>query len=189
MEHYISQYIDNELSLDEKIYFLERIHKDQAFRNETFSLLELEKIIRVGLKHKEHEISPYPVKKRNVVRSLGYALAASLVISFSFLLGKQQVTTPQEIGVQTSSDVVTNYRFIIHQEETAKVEIAGSFTNWAKVPLTSSGSRGYWEITLPLKQGEHRYSFIIDGTSLIPDPTIAAQEPDDFGTINSIIDV
>ena len=35
--------------------------------------------------------------------------------------------------------------------------------------------------------GEHRYSFIVDGNRLLPDPTVAAQEPDDFGAINSIL--
>ncbi len=188
MEHYISQYIDNELSLDEKIYFLERFHKDPSFRNETFSLLSLEKIIRVELQSAEQETLSYPVKKRTWTRSLGYALAASIVISFSFLFGNQLITQ-HETAVHTAPGAVTNYRFIIHQEETAQVEIVGSFTNWTRVPLASDGSNGYWEITLPVEQGEHRYSFIINGTSLIPDPTIAAQEPDDFGTINSIIDV
>lgn len=188
MEHYISQYIDNELSLDEKIYFLERIHNDRSFRNETFSLLNLEKVIRAELKNTKQEISSYPVKKRTWGRSLGYALAASLVISFSFLFGNQ-LMTQHETAVHPAIDAVTKYRFVLYQEETAQVEIVGSFTNWTKVPLSSDGSSGYWEITLPVEQGEHRYSFIIDGASLIPDPTIAAQEPDDFGTINSIIDV
>ncbi len=81
------------------------------------------------------------------------------------------------------------HRFVIFQQDSKKVEITGSFTNWQKIPLVPVGQGGYWEITLEVPAGEHRYSFIVDGVHPQPDPTVAIRETDDFGTMNSILNV
>ena len=66
-------------------------------------------------------------------------------------------------------------------------EIAGTFTNWQRIPLQPAGLSGYWEITLEIPPGEHAFSYILDGNKILADPTIDVQEEDDFGTINSIL--
>jgi len=81
------------------------------------------------------------------------------------------------------------HRFVIHNQKAQRVEISGSFTNWKNVPLVPSGTNGYWEISLKLPAGEHHYTFIIDGSKPLPDPTVATQESDDFGSTNSILKV
>ena len=81
------------------------------------------------------------------------------------------------------------HRFVLFDKESEKIEITGSFTHWQKLPLTPAGPGGYWEITLAVPEGEHRYSFIKNGGYPLPDPTVATQEADDFGTINSILNV
>ena len=42
----ISGYIDNELSLDEKIYFVEIVHEKASFKASAVDLLNQEKLIR-----------------------------------------------------------------------------------------------------------------------------------------------
>ena len=49
------------------------------------------------------------------------------------------------------------------------------------------GSSGYWEIRLELPEGEHRYSYVLEGGQTFADPTVTAQELDDFGGKNSIL--
>jgi hypothetical protein len=51
------------------------------------------------------------------------------------------------------------------------------------------GSSGYWDITVNLPSGEHRFTYILDGKKRFTDPTVPARELDDFGGRNSIISV
>jgi len=78
---------------------------------------------------------------------------------------------------------------VIYQPEAERVELAGSFSGWNKIPLKHAGSSGYWEITLELSEGDHRFSYIIEGNLRLADPTIAVRETDDFGGENSILTV
>jgi 1,4-alpha-glucan branching enzyme len=79
------------------------------------------------------------------------------------------------------------YRFVIFQPEAKEAHIVGSFTGWRTVPMRKVG--GYWQITLPLQAGEHRFSYLIDGRQQVTDPTLPVREPDDFGGENSILEV
>jgi hypothetical protein len=42
-------------------------------------------------------------------------------------------------------------------------------------------SSGYWELTLPIALGEHRFAYILGGGCKIFDPTLPAKGKDDFG--------
>ena len=81
------------------------------------------------------------------------------------------------------------YRFVLFQPDAGQVEISGSFTGWKPTPMRKTGLNGYWETTLELDHGEHRFNYIIEGRDRIPDPTIIIREKDDFGGINSILKV
>jgi 1,4-alpha-glucan branching enzyme len=81
------------------------------------------------------------------------------------------------------------YRFVIYQPEAQRVELTGSFQGWKKIPLKNAGNSGYWEVTLELPEGDHRFSYIIEGSRRLADPTIAVRETDDFGGENSILTV
>ena len=49
------------------------------------------------------------------------------------------------------------------------------------------GKSGYWQITLDVPPGEHRYSYTLDGSRQLADPTVESRESDDFGAENSIL--
>ena len=127
-------------------------------------------------------------KPKRSLHSLGLALAACVLLVLSFLVGANFYPEGEPVDQSISLVPATvQHRFVIFQQGSAQVEITGSFTEWRKVALKQTSSEGYWEITLNVPSGEHRYSFIIDGNKLLPDPTVATKEPDDFGTINSIL--
>jgi len=189
MEHFISMYIDNELSLDEKILFINQVYGNKSYTDDTVSMLEQEKILAAVLNQQAPETAlPSSVVSRPM-HSIGLAVAACVLLVLSFLAGAsfapQNTPLPQTVSIPTT----VHHRFVFLQQESVQVEIIGSFTNWQKVPLFPTGSEGYWEITMEVPYGEHRYSFIVDGTKFFPDPTVAAQEPDDLGAINSILSV
>lgn len=182
-------YIDNELSLDEKILFINHVYGNKTYTDDAVSMLEQEKILSAALNQHAPETAVDLSSASRPMHSLGLAVAACVLLVLSFLAGAN--FTPRSMGLpQTASIPATvQHRFVILQQESVQVEIIGSFTNWQKVPLIPSGSEGYWEITMDVPYGEHRYSFIVDGTELLPDPTVAAREPDDLGAINSILSV
>lgn len=180
-DHLISMYIDDELSLDDKIDFVETVHENKYFKDDALDLLRQEKLIRSevvesmpALRIRE-QITPWHLKLFKPVAAVAAGLAAAAVLFFIFL-------SPQEPTLRP-------YRFVIYQPETERVELTGSFSGWKKIPLKHAGNSGYWEITLELPEGEHRFSYIIEGNRKLTDPTIAVRESDDFGGENSILTV
>jgi hypothetical protein len=181
-DHLISMYIDNELSMDDKIVFVETIHEDENFKNETVNLLQQEKLIRSevvdhlpALNITKHRNAWHVKRFRPFVAAAAAGLAAAAILFFGFY-------PPQEHPMRP-------YRFVIYQPEAQHVELAGSFSGWKRIPLKLTGQSGYWETTLDLPEGEHRFSYIIEGSRRLTDPTIAVRETDDFGGENSILRV
>lgn len=190
MDHFISMYIDDELSLNEKIMFLEKVHGNRPYTDEAISLLKQEKELCVVFNQSAPEISLPPSQQSRPPHLFAWATAAILLLVLSFLAGTN-IPRPQKTSEQLARKPhpVVHRRFVIHQRASEQVEISGSFTNWQRVALIPTGAEGYWEVTLQVPYGEHRYSFIIDDSKRLPDPTVLAKESDDFGTVNSIINV
>ena len=187
MNYLISMYIDNELSIDEKIVFVEHIHADRRLTDDAVLFLEQEKALRSALAQEAPAVA-LPFLERAgfsfwAPKPLGLALAASLLILVALFF----TFTPQPQTDFHPPSAAQQHRFVIYQSGIRQIEIAGSFTNWQRIPLQPSGSTGYWEITLDIPPGEHAFSYILDGDTILADPTIPAQEKDDFGTVNSIL--
>jgi len=187
MNYLISMYIDNELSIDDKILFVEHVHADQLFMDDTVSFLQQEKALRSSLPERVPDVIP-PFMQRPkftfwVPKALGVAFAVSLLILVALYLTHRQ--PPQTVFLPTPAK--HQHRFVIYESGIKQVEIAGSFTNWQRIPLQPAGSTGYWEITLEIPPGEHTFSYILDNNKILADPTIPVKEKDDFGTINSIL--
>jgi hypothetical protein len=66
----------------------------------------------------------------------------------------------------------------------SSVQLAGSFTNWQPVYDLHQVAPNQWVISVPLPQGVHDYSFVLDGTRWVPDP-YAPSVNDGFGGTNS----
>jgi len=187
MNYLISLYIDNELSIDDKISFVEHVHADQRFTDDAVSFLKQEKALSSSLTEQVPDVVlpflPPPKLSFWAPKPLGIAFAASLLILvalFSMQTQAPQIDSP-------ASPASHQHRFVIYQSGVKQIEIAGSFTNWQPIPLQPAGSTGYWEITLEIPPGEHAFSYILDGDKILADPTISVKEKDDFGTANSIL--
>ncbi|MFC1811097.1 glycogen-binding domain-containing protein [Thermodesulfobacteriota bacterium] len=180
MNYNISMFIDNEMNVDDKIDFIETMQKDKSFTDEVLELLHQEKLIQSDVV--EHipsakVMTPFSWKRffSPFFQPMGLvtsALAATVIYLF--------LTVPSPIP----SPVVK--RFVVYKPNVSQVEITGSFTEWERVPMQKIGNSGYWEVTYELKEGEHRFTYLIEGQQPFADPTILTREPDDFGGENSI---
>ena len=183
MDYLASMYIDNELDLDEKVLFVDRVHSDQPFYRDTRALLHQEKLLRMPPDTSMLPVRP-PVDAgvghwfRKMLQPMIYAatgFAAAGLLLFNL------VTTP------TPAQCFN--RFVIYEPAAHQVELAGSFTGWQRTRMEPIGNSGYWELRLHLPSGEHRFAYILDGSRQMADPTLPVREMDDFGGENSILSV
>ena len=138
----ISMYIDNELSLDDKIVFVETIHEYENFKDDTVNLLQQEKLIRSevvdhipALDIKEHRNAWH----LNLFRPFAAAAAGLVAAAILFIVFYPRQEHPP-----------LPYRFVIYQPDAQHVELAGSFSGWKKIPMKLAGQSGYREATLDL---------------------------------------
>jgi 1,4-alpha-glucan branching enzyme len=80
--------------------------------------------------------------------------------------------------------------FIFVNASASKVAIVGDFNDWdAGVSELRRVEKGVWAITIPLAPGRYHYTFVVDGTTWVPDPAAPRTLEDDFGRPNSVITV
>jgi len=181
MDNLNSLFIDDEMTIEEKISFVRHLKKDPSTGDEVLHLLKQEMLLRgevVTHVPKTTFATPTPWEKIRVFmaqpkRLIPASMAAAIAILILFLWSPQAVLQPN--------------RFVIYRPDVTRAEITGSFTDWQRIPMQAVGSSGYWEIVLALPEGEHRFSYILDGQDSFPDPTILTREQDDFGGQNSVL--
>ena len=183
MDTLASQYIDNELDLDEKVLFVDRIHSQPRFYADARDLLQQERLLRQLPDTALLPVRPpetagagsrlYRLMKPLLYSAAGFAAAGLLFFSLMTTRAPQPPVN----------------RFVIYEPDARQVELAGSFTGWQRQPMQSVGDSGYWELILRVPVGEHRYAYILDGSRRMADPTLPVREKDDFGGENSILKV
>ena len=180
-DYIISLFIDDEMSIDEKIEFVEMVHADAATKDETVGLLQQERLIRDDVSYRIPSVTLRGKRRFGVAlwRPAGI-FAAGLVAALLLMF----FVTPQQDKM-----MLATHRFVLYQPDVSRVEITGSFLGWEAVPMRKSGTSGYWEVVLEVPTGEHRLCYILEGRRRIPDPTIPIREKDDFGGENSILAV
>lgn len=81
-------------------------------------------------------------------------------------------------------------QFVLVAPNAKKVAVAGDFNGWdahhAGFQAVHRGG-GVWSVTARVPVGHHRYSFVVDDTMWVADPTAPRVVDDDFGTTNSAI--
>ena len=70
-----------------------------------------------------------------------------------------------------------------------QVQLVGTFSNWMPGVFRLKGpdALGYWVIDIKLPPGRHEYSFLINGSRLVPDDDGELLRADGFGHENSVL--
>ena len=108
--------------------------------------------------------------------ALAGAGAIAILVSVLYVRDTPITTVPateQHVFVQFRLDAMA-----------ARVQLAGSFTNWEPRYELRESAPGVWMITIPLTQGVHDYAFVVDGQQWVADP-FAPQIDDGFGGTNN----
>ena len=181
MDELNSLFIDDEMTIEEKISFVHHLKKDPSTGDDVLHLLKQEMLLRGEVVTQSPKITFASITPWEKIwafmlqpkRLVTASLAAAVAVLIFFLWSPQEVLQPN--------------RFVIYRPDVTRAEITGSFTDWQRVPMHAVGSSGYWEIILALPEGEHRFSYILNGQDSFPDPTILTREEDDFGGQNSVL--
>jgi hypothetical protein len=80
-------------------------------------------------------------------------------------------------------------KFVLIAPKAARVSVVGDFNDWnaGATPMTNQGTDGAWTVFVPLEPGLHTYSFVIDGTHFVPDPTAPVAPDDGYGHQSSVV--
>lgn len=183
MEYLSSMYIDNEMDLADKRRFIEKIRSDREFYTLTLELLAQEQQLRQQPVWIERPVEkkwrrPLRFVLGRIFKPLGFAAAGSAAAVLIMFAATSRPAT---------GDV--NHRFVLFEPAANQVELAGSLTDWQRIPMQRIGDSGYWELNLRTTAGEHRFTYILDGQRRMADPTLPVSEMDDFGGYNSILRV
>jgi len=188
-EHLISLYIDNELTLKEKIDFVETVAADEIFTRDTCALLRQEQTLVAVLAgtSPKHHVAPRPAGQKwlNILRPKMVAVGLAGVALYclvAFFPFARYLVPPAVPGDQ-------NYRFVLYLPEAGDASVIGTFSDWSPIPMQRVGDSGYWTLNLQLAPGEYRYNYLIEQHTRIYDPTIPDRETDDFGGENSILNI
>jgi hypothetical protein len=93
--------------------------------------------------------------------------------------------------VSTLRDTLRLVRLMFDAPDARRVAVAGDFNRWdadATLLAREQGSRA-WSVTLALREGEHRYAFVVDGTRWVPDPRAERTARGEDGRIYSLLHV
>jgi len=126
-----------------------------------------------------------PVPKTPGRPLIAAALAAGIAAVFAFgvLVGRRTA------GPLVAERAPRTIEFVLRTAADSAVTLVGDFNNWdpRATPL-HPGSGGVWTVTVPLRPGRYRYTFIVDG-SWRRDPAAPRALEDDFGRPTSVITI
>jgi hypothetical protein len=114
------------------------------------------------------------------------ALAAGIAAAFAAGLLVGRWSAAPSVGPAS----VRPIEFALRTPADSAVVLVGDFNDWnpAATPLHRA-SDGLWSVTVPLRPGRYRYTFIVDGTRWRRDPAAPPALEDDFGTPTSVITI
>jgi len=81
-------------------------------------------------------------------------------------------------------------QFVLVAPDAKKVAVVGDFNGWDRSHAGYQAQHrggGVWSVTAPVPVGHHRYSFVVDDSVWVADPTAPRVVDNDFGMPNSAI--
>jgi hypothetical protein len=81
-------------------------------------------------------------------------------------------------------------QFVLVAPDAKKVAVVGDFNGWDASHVAYQAQQrggGVWSVTAPVPVGHHRYSFVVDDSLWVADPTAPRVIDTDYGLPNSAI--
>jgi hypothetical protein len=133
------------------------------------------------------------------ITPLGWGLAAASLVLFASLgvvhakedlhraarpIAKALFATP------AAAAAPQRVQFVLVAPDAKKVAVVGDFNGWDASHVAYQARQrggGVWSVTAPVPVGHHRYSFVVDDSLWVADPTAPRVVDTDYGLPNSSI--
>lgn len=92
--------------------------------------------------------------------------------------GAKKATPPQRV------------QFVLVAPDAKKVAVVGDFNGWDSQHVQYQAQHrggGVWSVTAPIPVGHHRYSFVVDDSVWVVDPSAPRVTDNDYGVTNSAL--
>ena len=98
-------------------------------------------------------------------------------------------TKSNSTAAQPRVSQIQEVTFAVYEPRAEQVFLCGAFNGWSPnaTPLTRKENRD-WKTTLALAPGSYEYKFVVDGNWKL-DPRTWETVSNDFGTLNSVVEV
>ena len=138
-------------------------------------------------------VAAWMVTARTVRLSPLGGLAAAAVV-LTALLGGRALLGPGAESAPLGAPLAADGRavqFVVAVPTASTVALVGDFNDWnaEATPMRPVPGDGVWTVLVPLGPGRYRYSFLVNGTEWLTDPTAPRTMEDDFGRPNSVVTV
>ena len=133
--------------------------------------------------------------QRMRVRPLTLGLATAVLAALLLLPRANPVTTlpvqPGPITQAAGTGGPIYVQFVFAAKEAQSVAVAGDFNSWQAdgIALRDADGDGVWTALIPLRPGQHKYMFIVNGKEWVTDPGADRFVDDGFGMRNAVVTV
>lgn len=119
-----------------------------------------------------------------ISRALGLVLLGTIL-----MVGLVGCAKTKVVKLESPKSLAGMVPFTILAPGAKQVNLVGSFNAWGKnaTPMKIMDSSGLWSVDVPLKEGEHTFMYLIDGTRWITPPLAEDFVTDSFGHLNGVV--
>jgi len=207
----IHEFLDGELSPEERRDLLDRVNSDPLLKREFDDLRSVVEMVETGERlavppaFTSQVMRRLPAPKVSFrkrvssfffgARVLRWNMATALVTLCLVVIATGALLQMQKKGkvVSYQSSVEKSSRTVVisFQAPQAKaVAVAGDFNQWSiEKGLMEKKSDGVWTLEVPLEPGTYHYMFVVDGEVWVSDPNAELYRDDGFGNKNSVLRV
>jgi hypothetical protein len=135
------------------------------------------------------------------VSPLASGIAATLLLAVALSVGHALGVLRSTRGTNGRPDVAVErgangtatrraVQFVLVAPTARKVQVVGDFNDWDASHVEYRAQHrggGVWSVTAAVPEGHHRYSFVVDDSLWVTDPSAPRLLDDDYGMANSAL--
>jgi hypothetical protein len=158
--------------------------------------------VRAMPRHRERPwtraLRPRTITVSPIVTGIAAMLLFAVALSAGHVMGAMRsgrggaarAETATDRSGSTKSSARRSVQFVLVAPTARKVQVVGDFNDWDashQEYLAQHRGGGVWSVTATIPEGHHRYSFVVDDSLWVADPSAPRVLDDDYGLPNSAL--
>jgi hypothetical protein len=143
-------------------------------------------------------LRPRTITVRPLLSAVAAALVFAIALSAGHAIGSLRTSRTTSPRSDVSVERIVNghsatkraVQFVLVAPTARKVQVVGDFNDWDashEEYRAEHRGGGVWSVTAAVPEGHHRYSFVVDDSLWVADPTAPRAMDDNFGMPNSAL--